>query len=74
MRIIRIWLVDNFVYNLWISRPCGADLLAVARPHGCSRVDLLKNFSGALRRRLYTPKNFGGALRRKKKKKKRKPE
>ena len=21
------------MYNLWISRPCGADLLAIARPH-----------------------------------------
>jgi len=72
MRIIRIWLVDNFVDNLWISRPCGADLLAVARPYGCSRVDLLKNFSGALRRRLYIQKNFSGALGAKKKKKKKK--
>jgi len=48
MRIIRIWLVDNFVGklwislvdNLWISRPCGADLLAIARPHNRSRGDL----------------------------------
>jgi hypothetical protein len=58
------------VDNLWISRPCGADLLAIARPHNRSRGDLLENFSGALRRRIYIPKNFGGALRRKKKKKK----
>ena len=72
MRIIRIWLVDKSGDNLWISRPCGADLLAVARPHDRSRVDLLKTFSGALRRRLYIQKNFSGALGEKKKKKKKK--